>query len=201
MEVRRPRLLIVDDVPDNRELLARRFAQHGFDSVKAESGRSALRAIEAEPFDTVLLDVTMPDMDGLEALAKIRAQFSPAELPVIMVTGRAESTDVVKALTAGANDYVTKPIDFAVVQARVQAQVARKRAEDTLAHLVAQLELAVLAHFRQLKRDAAALADTDLDTKQVAIVESLKSSGSNFIRAVSKALDGGGREKPARSAA
>ena len=124
------KILIVDDVADNRILLARRFAKRGVEIAEADSGKRALEAIEAEAFDVVLLDVMMPDMNGLEVLKRIRANHSEAELPVIMVTGRSESQDMVEALTAGANDYITKPVDFAVALVRVSAQAARRRAEE-----------------------------------------------------------------------
>ncbi|THD81317.1 MAG: hybrid sensor histidine kinase/response regulator [Phenylobacterium sp.] len=124
------RILIVDDIADNRILLARRFSKRGVEIAEAESGQGALEAIEREAFDVVLLDVMMPDMNGLEVLKRIRANHSQAELPVIMVTGKAESQDMVEALTAGANDYITKPVDFAVALVRVSAQAARRRAEE-----------------------------------------------------------------------
>lgn len=124
------KILIVDDIADNRILLARRFSRRGVAIAEAESGRAALEAIEKEAFDVVLLDVMMPDMNGVDVLKRIRERHSEAELPVIMVTGRSESEDMVQALTAGANDYITKPVDFAVALVRVSAQAARRRAEE-----------------------------------------------------------------------
>jgi diguanylate cyclase (GGDEF)-like protein len=125
-----PRLLIVDDIADNRAILSRRFQRSGFDITEAEDGFQALELIACCPFDLVLLDVMMPGMDGLEVLGRIRQKFGPASLPVIMVTALAMNQDVVKALAAGANDYVTKPVDFAVALARTQTQIARKHAEE-----------------------------------------------------------------------
>ncbi len=123
-------LLIVDDIAANRDVLARRFRSRGFRTVAAGGGHEALDLIEREKFDLVLLDVVMPDMNGLEVLAKIRERHSAAALPVVMATAMSESTDIVRALELGANDYVTKPVDFAVACARVETQLARKRAED-----------------------------------------------------------------------
>lgn len=125
-----PRLLIVDDVEDNRNILARRFQRRGFDIVEASSGKDALALIAARSFDTVMLDVMMPEMDGIEVLRRIRAEHSASALPVIMVTARSQSEDVVAALSLGANDYVTKPVDFSVALARVNSQIERKRAEE-----------------------------------------------------------------------
>jgi signal transduction histidine kinase len=124
------RILIVDDIADNRAILARRFQRRGFEVVEADSGARALELVAGEAFDAVLLDVMMPDMNGLEVLRRIRQRHSETELPVIMVTGRVESKDIVDALTAGANDYITKPVDFAVALLRVSTQVARRRAEE-----------------------------------------------------------------------
>jgi len=143
-------LLIVDDVADNRAILARRFVRRGFAVTEAESGRAALALIERHVFDAVLLDVMMPEMDGLETLRQIRESLKGCDLPVIMVTARNQSEDVVEALQLGANDYVSKPVDFAVALVRVGAQVERRRAmaaaldaQEKLRRLNAELETRV----------------------------------------------------------
>jgi len=123
------RLLIVDDVADNRAILTRRFQRRGFEIVEADCGAEALRLIGEQTFDCVLLDVMMPGMDGTEALRRIREKFAASLLPVIMVTAKSQSDDVVGALKLGANDYVTKPVDFSVALARVNSQIDRRRAE------------------------------------------------------------------------
>jgi diguanylate cyclase (GGDEF)-like protein len=125
----RHRLLIVDDVSDNRTLLTRRFERRGFEVVEADSGFAAIELIGKEPFDLVLLDVMMPGIDGIETLRRIRNQKSASVLPVIMVTAKTGTNHIVDALELGANDYVTKPVDFAVAFARVNTQISRKRAE------------------------------------------------------------------------
>jgi diguanylate cyclase (GGDEF)-like protein len=124
-----PRLLIVDDISDNRSILKRRFERRGFDVAEAESGLVAIDLIEKFPFDLVLLDVMMPEIDGMETLKRIRSRRSASDLPVIMVTAKSESDNIVDALEQGANDYVTKPVDFAVALARVNTQLSRRRAE------------------------------------------------------------------------
>jgi diguanylate cyclase (GGDEF)-like protein len=128
-----PRLLIVDDISDNRTILTRRFQRRGFEVVEADSGYVAIELIGRESFDLVLLDVMMPGIDGIETLKRIRSQKSASALPVIMVTAKSESENVVDALELGANDYVTKPVDFAVAFARVNTQISRKRAEHQVA--------------------------------------------------------------------
>lgn len=127
--VARHRLLIVDDISDNRTILARRFQRRGFDIVEADNGLTAIEMITQQEFDLVLLDIMMPGIDGIETLKRIRAQKSAATLPVIMVTAKSESSNVVDALELGANDYVTKPVDFAVALARVNTQISRRHAE------------------------------------------------------------------------
>ena len=128
-----PRLLIVDDISDNRTVLKRRFERRGFDVTEAESGLIAIDLIERGPFDLVLLDVMMPGIDGMETLKRIRSRKSASALPVIMVTAKSESDNIVDALEQGANDYVTKPVDFAVALARVNTQLSRRRAEQQVA--------------------------------------------------------------------
>jgi diguanylate cyclase (GGDEF)-like protein len=129
-ETAKPRLLIVDDIADNRAILARRFERKGYAITEADGGQRALDLIAQGSFDLVLLDVMMPEMDGLEVLRRIREEHSSVALPVIMVTAKSQSEDVVEALGLGANDYVTKPVDFAVALARANTQVGRKRAEE-----------------------------------------------------------------------
>jgi len=165
-----PRILIVDDIADNRTLLSRRFERHGYAYAEADSGHGALAALEAEPFDVVLLDVMMPDLDGLEVLRRIRENYSQEMLAVIMVTGRSESDDIVLALRSGANDYITKPVDFAVALARVGVQAARKRAEDKVRRANDALSRANDDLERRIAERTAELVRTN-DQLRVAIAE------------------------------
>jgi diguanylate cyclase (GGDEF)-like protein len=123
------RLLIVEDDAANRNLLRRRLARHGYVVEVAEDGRAALAKIAQSHFDLVLLDQMMPGMSGVDLLTLLRATYSPSELPVIMVTAVDESQTVIEALDQGANDYVSKPVDMPVVMARIQAQLARSKAD------------------------------------------------------------------------
>jgi DNA-binding response OmpR family regulator len=124
-----PCVLIVDDVTDNRTALSRRFIAGGFEIAEADCGADALTLIEQRTPDVVLLGVMMPDMSGAEALRRIREKFSASLLPVIMMTPSGQAEDVIDAMKIGANDYVTKPVDFSIALARVNNQVARRRAE------------------------------------------------------------------------
>jgi DNA-binding response OmpR family regulator len=138
-EPSQPRLLVVDDVDDNRTILSRRFGRLGFETIEAESGERALELVREQSFDVVLLDIMMPGIDGLEVLRLLRETYSQDQLPIIMVSAKSTSEDVVDGLLLGANDYITKPVDLKVAQARVEAQLARKRADD--AARAAQREL------------------------------------------------------------
>ena len=106
------RLLIVDDISDNRSILKRRFERRGFDVAEAESGLIAIDMIEKSPFDLVLLDVMMPGIDGMETLKRIRSQKSASALPVIMVTGYSDDATIIQALRAGLRDYVFKSVEY-----------------------------------------------------------------------------------------
>src|ERR1700730_7663477 len=97
------RILVVDDLADNRAILLRRFQRHGFAVVEADSGMKALELIESQDFDLVLLDVMMPGINGNETLRRIRTLKSPSMLPVVMVTAKTESENIVESLELGAN--------------------------------------------------------------------------------------------------
>ncbi len=161
-----PRLLIVDDVAENRAILTRRFERRGFEITEADGGLRALELLNQQPFDLVLLDVMMPDMNGLEVLGRIRQQHSPVALPVIMVTAKAQSTDVAEALAAGANDYVTKPVDFVIALARVNTQIARKRAEEEVRQANASLRYANENLERFVAERTAELVNTNEQLKK-----------------------------------
>ena len=126
----KPRVLVVDDVADNREILTRRLVRRNFEVVEAVGGNDALAKIAEGEFDVVLLDIMMPDLNGNEVLKQVRADPRHADLPVIMVTAKTQSEDVVSSLALGANDYITKPVDFDVALARINAQLERKRITD-----------------------------------------------------------------------
>ncbi len=134
-------LLVVDDNSLNRDMLSRRLGSRGFRVEVAEDGHAALELVEKQEFDLVLLDVMMPGLSGIDVLKRVRERFSESDLPVVMATARDATEDVVEALHLGANDYVTKPLDFAVVLARVEAQLTLKRQKQEIKRLVENLEL------------------------------------------------------------
>lgn len=153
-------LLIVDDNEANRDMLSRRLERRGYTTTMVENGQQALQAVQSKEFDVILLDVMMPDMNGLEVLKILRLTYDPDALPVIMVTAKDESSDIVTALEYGANDYITKPIDFAVACARIRNQVRHKQARIALQESEERYALAV-------RGANDGLWDWNLDTNEV----------------------------------
>jgi DNA-binding response OmpR family regulator len=119
------RILVVDDDDDIRALLRELLARAGYDVDQAADGRSALRRLYESPPALVLLDVSMPELDGFQTLERIR---DLSDVPVIMLTARAEELEKVRGLGAGADDYVAKPFGRQELLARVQALLRRSRA-------------------------------------------------------------------------
>src|SRR4051794_33672438 len=105
------RILIVDDLLPNVKLLEARLTAEYFDVVTASSGREALERCSEDSFDLILLDVMMPGMDGFETCRRLKADSATAHVPVVMVTALDQSADRVKGLEAGADDFLTKPVD------------------------------------------------------------------------------------------
>jgi|TARA_B110000263_G_C15286536_1_gene501084 sigma-B regulation protein RsbU (phosphoserine phosphatase) len=126
----RGNILVVDDNEMNRDMLSRRLQRKKYNVETAVGGREAIDAIKAGEYDLILLDITMPEVDGFEVLERVRRIYDVTELPIIMATAKTDSEDVVKSLEMGANDYVTKPIDFQVALARVNTQMQLKESMD-----------------------------------------------------------------------
>ncbi len=133
------RILVVDDLELNRDLLVRRIARLGHATGTASNGREALEQLRAQDWDLVLLDITMPEMDGYAALQQIRAGPRLAQLPVVMVSAIDETDSVVRCLVLGADDYVSKPFNPVVLQARIESSLAKKRLQDHRSQLLAAL--------------------------------------------------------------
>ncbi|MGH9427359.1 MAG: response regulator, partial [Terriglobia bacterium] len=125
-------LLLVEDEKPIREMLSLRLEMNGYRVVSAESGKQGLDLTEKDRFDLVLLDIAMPEMSGLEVLKSLRQRHSTSDLPVIMVSGMNSSKEVVEALSLGANDFVSKPVDFPVMFARIETQLSRRKTEEAL---------------------------------------------------------------------
>jgi CheY-like chemotaxis protein len=116
-----PTLLIVDDEPDNIELLARRLTRRGFEVVSATSALEGIARAEAERPHLVLMDIKMPQVDGLEATRRLKANPATAHIPVIALTAHAMAEDRALALAAGADEYESKPVDLPRLLEKVTA--------------------------------------------------------------------------------
>ena len=126
------RVLVVDDIPANVKLLEAKLGAEYFDVVTAGSGPEALRKVEEEKPDIILLDVMMPGMDGFEVCQRIKSNPATAHLPVIMVTALDQVSDRVQGLEAGADDFLTKPVNDVALFARVRSLVRLKTMVDEL---------------------------------------------------------------------
>lgn len=144
-------VLIVDDLEVNRDLLARRVQRLGHSIAFAVSGREALERLRSGHFDLVLLDITMPGMDGYEALAQMKADPRLAPIPVVMVTAIDGVDSVVRCLELGAEDYITKPFNPVILRARVASSLNKKRVADLNAQLLQSLsrEMAIAQRIQQ----------------------------------------------------
>ncbi|NTV69024.1 MAG: EAL domain-containing protein [Azonexaceae bacterium] len=137
----RPIVLIVDDVPDNLSAISEMISNLGIDVRVANSGPVALRYARLAPQpDLILLDVMMPEMDGHDVLRALRAEDQTRDIPVIFVTALDDPDNEERGIQEGAVDYITKPINPAVLGIRVKAQLELKRARDTVAGQKAWLE-------------------------------------------------------------
>jgi two-component system cell cycle response regulator DivK len=116
-----PKLLIVDDEPDNIELLSRRLTRRGFEVVSATSALEGLAKAEADRPHLILMDIKMPQVDGLEATRRLKANPATKHIPIITLTAHAMAEDRAQALAAGADEYESKPVDLPTLLAKVNA--------------------------------------------------------------------------------
>jgi CheY-like chemotaxis protein len=128
--IRASSLLIVDDNSVNRIMLSRYITKLGYQAVLAENGRQALEKLQSEPFDLVLLDVQMPEMDGYAVLEQLKADTRLRDIPVIMISAVEELESVVRCIELGAQDYLPKPFNPVLLRARLTACLERKQLRD-----------------------------------------------------------------------
>ena len=161
-------LLVVDDEEMNRDMLSRRLEVEGYEVLTAPGGAEALQLIAERDFDAVLLDAMMPLQNGFEVLAEIRRTRSSMDLPVLMVTAKSQNEDVVGAFDAGANDYISKPINFPVALARIRCHIASRKVS-------AQLRESEMRYSLSAQGANDGLWDWDLQTDRVYYSERWKS--------------------------
>lgn len=135
------RILVVDDDRLNRIKLSSNLEQAGCEVTLAENGAEAMEKLRAEPFDTVLLDLMMPVMDGFEVLAHVQADAALQHIPFVVISGEEDLDSVVRCIEMGAADYLTKPFNAVLLRARVHNCLDKKRAHDREAELFGELQL------------------------------------------------------------
>jgi CheY-like chemotaxis protein len=145
---RRPKILIVDDEPFNVDYLQQELADLDYDTVSAANGQAALAQVVAESPDLILLDIMMPVMDGFAVLARLKASPATRDIPVIVISATNDVPSVVRGIRQGAEDYLSKPFDPVLLEARINACLEKKRLRDQeveYLHQVARLTQAAAA--------------------------------------------------------
>jgi CheY-like chemotaxis protein len=155
-------LLVVDDVEDNRAVLERRLTRQGHTVESVSGGHAALACLAKKKFDLVLLDVLMPDLDGLAVLERMKADPALRDIPVIMISALDDVTSVVRCIERGAEDHLTKPFDPVLLRARISACLEKKRLRD--------VELEYLEEVRRVIQAATAVEAGTYETGTLAAV-------------------------------
>ena len=123
-----PTILLVEDDAVNRDMLSRRLERRGYAVVIAEDGRQGVNLAGSAKPDVILMDMSLPELDGWSATREIKADPATAGIPVIALTAHAMASDRQKALDAGCDEYDTKPVDFARLTGKIEAMLAGKTA-------------------------------------------------------------------------
>jgi len=143
-DVSKGRLLIVDDIEENRHLLRRRVEREGYSVVTASNGREALDVLRKCPFDLVLLDIMMPEVDGLAALREIKQDPHLRDLPIVMISAVGEDASIAECIENGAEDFLPKPFNPVILRSRIRASLERKRFRDAERERAKELETALV---------------------------------------------------------
>lgn len=117
------RIMLVDDDQISSKMLSQRLLKRGYEVYCVTSGKECLEALQTDIPDLILLDIEMPEMNGLQVLGSMRSVYSSIDIPIIMATARTDAEDVVEALKLGANDYLEKPVNIDIAEARINAQI------------------------------------------------------------------------------
>lgn len=136
-------VLVVDDTPENLRLLTQMLTQEGYQARPVPSGKWALEAVHASPPDLILLDITMPEMDGFEVCRELKANETTRNIPVIFISARDDTRDKVRAFTTGGVDYITKPFQVEEVLARIKTHLSLHILQQALAEKNTQLQNAL----------------------------------------------------------
>jgi signal transduction histidine kinase len=164
-----PNVLLVDDTAENLRLLAGMLASRGFDVRPVTSGAEALEAVATEPPDLILLDVTMPGMNGFEVCGRLREHEEWRKIPVIFLTALTDVSDKVKGFQAGGVDYITKPFQLEEVLARVASQLALRQARRDLERTIQKL-----GELEQLRDDLVGMIVHDMRSPLTVLITQLQ---------------------------
>jgi CheY-like chemotaxis protein len=123
-------ILVVDDDLINRLVLSTNLQEQGYEVATAENGRQALEVLAGQPFDVVLLDLVMPELDGFQVLEQMKRDSALREIPVIVISALDEMESILRCIEMGATDYLPKPFDAGLLRARLRASLADKRLRD-----------------------------------------------------------------------
>jgi len=170
------RVLIVDDDPDIQKLVSYNLAQAGYQVITAATGLAALNAVEGLPPDLIILDIMLPDLDGLEVCRRIRQQEKTRRIPIIMLTARTQEVDRVVGFELGADDYVMKPFSPRELVLRVKSIFRRMGDEPNDVLRVGKIQL--LPQRRQL---LIANRQVTLTAKEFDLLEELMRAGGNVL--------------------
>jgi adenylate cyclase len=188
-----PRILIADDNAMNLDILRTRLATHGYDILAATDGEEALALAREKQPDLILLDIVMPKLDGLEVCRRLRGDPALPFMPIILVTARTDTRDVVAGLEAGGDEYLTKPVDQAALVARVKSMLRMKALHDTVQEQAARLETQS-GELRALNRTLE-----DRVTDQVGQLERLGRLKRFFSPQLAELIVAGGADDPLTS--
>ena len=178
----KPVILVVDDQPQNIELLEAYLVPQGYEIVKAANGEEALGKLSGNQIDLILLDVMMPGMDGFEVTRRVRQDNTHRLLPIILVTALRETEDRVKGIEAGCDDFISKPVDKMELLARVRSLLKVKAYNDLMSNYRKELESEVTRRTEELKHTLENLQQEITERKQAeeALRESERSGTGLF---------------------
>jgi len=137
MDKTKSRILIVDDDPHAIEILTRMLGREGYDCVSAASGAAALETVRVKPVDVILLDVMMPEMDGLQVCEHLRSDDTLRQIPVILLTAKDDMETRARGMSLGVSEYLTKPINKRELFTRIAAQLHSREIDRRLSETAA----------------------------------------------------------------